>query len=116
MVPRYNAIKTIGNRTVQEFHGHISGGGVDNAESKQAHRIYRVKLVFFNGNDTVFSGICLDQITLLFPKYLLQVKVEKCVRDGYQQIGGDIRNLQVVQTMWIYTPYHGRFKIRKIIS
>lgn len=94
----------------------ISVGGVDNAESKPAHRIYRVKLVFFNGNDTVFSGICLDQITLLFPKYLLQVKVEKCVRDGYQQIGGDIRNLQVVQTMWIYTPYHGRFKIRKIIS
>lgn len=97
MVSRYNAIKTIGDRTVQEFHGHISIGGVDNVESKPAHLIYRVKLVFFNGNNTVFSGICLDQITLLFSKYLLQVNVEKCVRDGYQQIGGDIRNLQVVQ-------------------
>ena len=64
-----------------------------NAEIKTIHGIYRVKLPLFNGNDAVFSGVCLDQITVQFPKYPLQGRVEKDIRNGYKQIGGDVKNL-----------------------
>ena len=88
-VSRYNAIKTIGDRAVQKLPGPISIGGVGNAEIKTTHGIYRVKLPLFNRNDAVFKGVCLDQITVQFPKYLLQGKVEK-----------DIRNYQKLQANW----------------
>ena len=52
-----------------------------------------MKLPLFNGNDAVFSGVCLDQITAQFPKYPLQGRVEKDIRNGYKQIGGDVKNL-----------------------
>ena len=52
-----------------------------------------MKLPLFNGNDAVFSGVCLDQITVQFPKYPLQGRVEKDIRNGYKQIGGDVKNL-----------------------
>ena len=48
MDSRYNAIKTIGDRAVQKLSGPISIGGVDNAEIKTTHGIYRVKLSLFN--------------------------------------------------------------------
>ena len=53
MVSRYNAIKTIGNRAVQELPGPVSIGDVGNTEIKTTHGIYRVKLPLFNGNDAV---------------------------------------------------------------
>ena len=91
MVSRYNAIKTIGDTAVQELPGSISTGGAGNAEIKTTHVIYIVKLPLFNGNDAVFSGVCLDQITVQFPKYPLQGRVD--IRNGYKQIGGDMTNL-----------------------
>ena len=51
--------------------------------------IYRVKLPLFHWTDAVFSGVCLDQITVQFPKYLLQGRVEKDIK----QISGDMKNL-----------------------
>ena len=36
---------------------------------------------------------CLDQITVQFPKYPLQGRVEKDISNGYKQIGGDVKNL-----------------------
>ena len=71
MVSRYDVIKAIGDRAVQEFIAPIFIGGADNAEVKPTHRIYRVELPLFNGSDAVFIGVCLDQIILIFPKYLL---------------------------------------------
>ena len=47
----------------------------------------------FNGNDAIFSGVCLDQITLQFRKYPLQGRVEKDIRTGYKQIGCDMKKL-----------------------
>ena len=35
----------------------------------------------------VFSSLCLDQITVQYPKHPLQGRVEKDVRNGYKQIG-----------------------------
>ena len=69
MVSRYSAIKTVGDRAVQEVPRPISIGGVGNVEIKTTHGIYRVKLPLFNGNDAVFIGVCLDQITVQFSKY-----------------------------------------------
>ena len=64
MVSSYNSIKAIGDKAVQELPGPVSIGGAGNTEIKTTHGIYRVKLTLFNGNDTVFSGVCLDQITV----------------------------------------------------
>lgn len=38
---------------------------------KQMLQNYQVKLPLFNGNDAVLSGVCLNRITLEFPKYPL---------------------------------------------
>ena len=52
-----------------------------------------MKLPLFNGNDAVFSGVCLDEITVQFPKYRLQGRVLNNIRNGYEQIGDDVKNL-----------------------
>ena len=93
IVSRYNAIKAIGVRAVQELPGPISIGGVGNAEIKTTHGIYRVKLSFFDRNDAVFNGVCLDQITVHFPEYPLQGRVENDIRNDHKQIGVDMKNL-----------------------
>ena len=93
MVSRYNVIKTIGNRAVQELPGPVSIGGVGNTEVKTTHGIYRVKLPLFNGNDAISIGVCLGQMTVQFPKYPLQGRFEKDIKNGYKQIGGNMKNL-----------------------
>ena len=60
MVSRYNTIKAIGGRAVQELSVPLSISGVGNAEVKTTHGTYRVKLPLFNGNDTLFSSVCLN--------------------------------------------------------
>ena len=55
--------------------------------------IYRVKLPLFHWTDAVFSSVCLDQIIVQFPKYLLQGRVGKDIKNGYKQIEGDMKNL-----------------------
>ena len=52
-----------------------------------------MKLPLFNENDAVFSCVCLDQITVQFPKYPLQGGVKIDIRNGYMKIGGDVKNL-----------------------
>ena len=37
--------------------------------------------------------MCLDQITVKFPKHPLRGRVEKDTGYGYKQIGGDMKNL-----------------------
>ena len=51
-----------------------------------------MKLPLFNENDAFFRCVCLDQITVQFPKYPLQERVERDIRNGYKQIG-DVKNL-----------------------
>ena len=92
MVSRYAAIKSIGKRASKEFSGPVTLG-VGNAQITSSHGTYQVKLPLFNGNDAVLSGVCLDQITVEFPKYLLKGQVEADVRSGYISNGKDPKYL-----------------------
>ena len=82
MVSRYPAIKSIGRRASKEFSGPAILGGVGNPQITSSHATYKVKLPLFNGNDAVLSGVCLDQITLKFPKYPSKCHIEADVRSG----------------------------------
>ena len=72
MVPKYDAIKSIGSKVVQESSMPISIGRVGNFTINSNHRIFQVRLPLFNGSDAVFSGVCIDQITVEFPHYPLK--------------------------------------------
>lgn len=74
---RYNAIKAIGDSAVQELSGPVPIGGVGNPEVRTSHGIYSLKLPLFNVNDVIFSGVCLDQITIQCPKYPLKEDLKK---------------------------------------
>ena len=93
MVSRYAAIKSIGKRASKELSGPVTLGGVGNAQITSSHGTYQVKLPLFNGNDAVLSGVCLDQITVEFPKYPLKGQVEADVRSGYISNGKDPKYL-----------------------
>ena len=93
MVSRYAAIKSIGKRASKEFFGPITLGGVGNALITSNHGTYQVKHLQFNGNDAVVSNVCLDQITVEFPKYQLKGLVEADVRSGYMSNGKDPKYL-----------------------
>ena len=93
MVSRYAAMKSIGKRATKEFSGPVTLGGLGNAQITSSHGTYQVKLPLFNGNDAVLSGVCLDQITVEFPKYLLKGQVEADVRSGYISNGKDPKYL-----------------------
>ena len=75
MVSRYDAVKSIGSRAVQESPIPISVG-VDNSMIKSDHGIFQVRLPLFNDSDAVFSGVCFGQITVEFPHYSLKGKVQ----------------------------------------
>ena len=57
---------------MQESSMPISIGGVGNSTINSNHRIFQVRLPLFNGSDAVFSGVCIDQITVEFPHYPLK--------------------------------------------
>ena len=84
----YTPIKSTGKRASKEFSGPVTLG-VGNAQITSSHGTYQVKLPLFNGNDAVLSGVCLDQITVEFPKYPLKGQVEADVRSGYISNGKD---------------------------
>ena len=83
MVSRYDAIKSIGKGRSKEFSGPAIIGRVDNAKITLSHGTYQVKLLLFNGNDAVLSGVCLKQITVEFPNYPLKGQEEADARNGY---------------------------------
>ena len=72
MVSRYDAIKSIGSRAVQESSMPISIGGVDNSMIKSNYGIFQVRFPLFNGSDKVFSGVCIDQMTVESSHYPLK--------------------------------------------
>ena len=93
MVSQCAAIKLIEKRASKEFSGPVTLGGVGNAHITSIHGTYQVKPPLFNGNDAVLSGVCLDQITVEFPKYPLKGQVEANVRSGYISNGKDPKYL-----------------------
>ena len=93
-VSRYNAIKTIGDKVVQELLGPISIVGGGNAEVKTTHGIYK-NLMVFNGNDTLFGGVSWSNYSTI--SKLSITRVEKDVNDSYKQTGGDMKNCDAMQ-------------------
>ena len=89
MVSRYDAVKSIRSRAVQESSMPISIGGVGNSMIKSNHGIFQVWLPLFNSSDAVFSGVCIDHITVEFPYYPLKVKMQDDVINSYKQNRGD---------------------------
>ena len=88
MVSRCNAVKSIGSRAAQESSMPISIGGVGNSMIKSNHGIFQVRLPLFNGADAVFSGVCIDQITVEFLYYPLTEKEQDDVINSCKQHGG----------------------------
>ena len=91
MVSRYAAIKSIGKRASKELSGPVTLGGVGNAQITSSHWTYQTKLPIFNGNDSVLSGLYLDQVTVEFSKYYLKGQLEADVRRGYISNGKDLK-------------------------
>ena len=67
----------------------ISSGGVGNSMRKSNHGLFQVRLPLFSGSNAVFSGVCIDQITVEFLHYPL--------RRGVQDDVINIYKLQVIQ-------------------
>ena len=88
MVSRYDGVKSIGYRAVQESSMPISIGGVGNSMIKSIHGIFKVRLPLFNGSDSLLSGACIDQITVEFPRYPLKGKAQDDVISSYKQQKG----------------------------
>ena len=79
MMSRYDAVKSIGSRAVQESVIPISIGWVGNSMIKSNHGIFQVPLLLFNGSNAVFIAVFMDQITVGFPHYPLKEKIQEDV-------------------------------------
>ena len=77
------------SRATQEFSGPIVLSGVGNQESICENGIYRIRLPLENGEEAQMSGVCVENITVPFPKYPLQ-KVEKDLRKEVAKINKDM--------------------------
>ena len=53
-----------------------------------------MKLPLFNGSEVISSGVCLNQITVKFPKYSLKGKVEEDIAAGYRRPRNNPRGMQ----------------------
>ena len=103
-VSSIDGVNKIGQRAILEKEGPTELGGVNDTVSTSPHGEYQVRLPLHNGKDAVFSGVCLDKITVTFPKFYLHGKVksdiEKACRDASfpaegipsypQYVGGDV--------------------------
>ena len=93
MVSKYDAVRRIGHRAVEEVAGPISIGGVGNSQVKTKHRIYKIQLPLFNDNEAALSGVCLDEITMKFPTYPMRGWVEVDIKKAYKISGGSLKEL-----------------------
>ena len=93
MVSKYDAVRRIGHRAVEEVAGPISIGGVGNSQVKTKHGIYKIQLPLFNGNEATLSGVCLDEITMKFPTYPMRGRVEDDIKKAYKISGGNLKEL-----------------------
>ena len=93
MVCRFNSIKRLGGRALQEVEGPLPIGGVGNMELLSPHGVYQIRLPLHSGKNAVLSGICLDQITSTFPDYPLHGKILSDIHDAYKKVGGNPKKL-----------------------
>ena len=87
MVITEKAVKRLGRRASLEFKGDIAVGGIGQLQTVSSG-IYKVNIPLHNGNEAQLSGVCLPQITSIFPIYQLK-KVEQDIIKAYRQGGND---------------------------
>ena len=91
---RYAAIQRLPqNRKCLTRPPPLTLGGIGGARVESKYGEYKVSLPTFNGEDAVFKGACLDQVTEEFPQYPLQGAVEEDIRTAYRLSGGDVEDL-----------------------
>ena len=61
MVSRYDAVKSISSRTVQELSMSISRGGIEHSLIKSIHGISQAVLALFNISFAVYSEISIER-------------------------------------------------------
>ena len=85
---KYDAVKSIGSRGVQEWSIPISIGRVGSSMIKWSHEIFQVWLSLFNGSDALFSGVCIGQITVELPPLSIKSKNGRNLPKLPQFVGG----------------------------
>ena len=75
-----------------EMPGPIIISGVGDNRTVSEHGIYSVRLPLKDGNEAIFTGICLDNVTSEFPKYSLK-NVEMDIKGQYKRQGKSLKNL-----------------------
>lgn len=80
------------NRAKLDVPGPIIISGVGDNKTISKHGIYSVCLPLKNGNEVIFSGICLDDVTSEFPEYCLN-EVEKDIKRQYRKEGKSLKDL-----------------------
>ena len=81
-VVSHKAIELLGPRAKQLSSQPVTLGGVGNIQARSTNGIYNVKIPLHDGNEASFSGVCLQQITEIFPTYPLKA-VETDINDQY---------------------------------
>ena len=92
-VSMIEGVQKIGKRAILEKEGPITLGGVGDTKTLSQHGEYQVRLPLHNGKDAVFSGVCLDRITLTFPQYPLQGKIKDDIHRECNAVKFPIGNL-----------------------
>ena len=71
-------------RAQQIRSGPIRLYGVANQSSVSDFGLYKISLPLYDSKNAVMSGICVNQVTAVFPKYYLQSKVQSDIEQAYQ--------------------------------
>ena len=68
-------------RAVKEYDGPITLNGVGNQKSICPYGIYSIRIPLKDGTEAKMSGLCVDEVTLPFPKYPLKVVEQDIIRE-----------------------------------
>ena len=116
MRSRYDAVKTVGSRAVQESSLPVSIGGVANSMIKSYHGIFQVRLPLFNVSDEVFSEVCIYHITVKFPHYPLKKSKRWCHQQLKTEWEWSKCFAEIVAVCWWPHRLHVGHKITSILS
>ena len=89
-VSRLGAIQSIGSRAIVACPGPLRIEGVGGVVTEVPHGAYSVKLPLYNGDDTFFTGLCMEKVTGKFPDYPIHGKVEDDIKKFYRLAGGSV--------------------------
>lgn len=79
-------------RARQEVSNPVTMSGVGDVRSVDNYGVYSVCLPLKDGSNAVFSGVCMDKVTMKFPSYDLTA-VDQDIRSQYKSDGRDLNDL-----------------------